>query len=163
MATGHEFGEPMQGASGIRSVRWRLLLAHDASAATCDPLAFVVESALGAVDITDASSVDDARVALFSVDFHVALVCLDLPPAPQGGIHLAQEVLALDVPVVLVTRSLRWIPQSAAALRDLPWVTPDAGEAEVGQAIVDAMARFSWVDRSARTSSLPDLPMALVR
>ena len=80
-----------------------------------------------------------------------------------GGVRLAQEVLALDVPVVLVTRSLRWIPQGAAALRELPWVAPDAGVAEVGQAIVDAMARFPSVDRSARTSSLPDLPMALVR
>lgn len=163
MATGHEFGEPMQGASGIRAVRWRLLLAHDASAATCDPLAFVVESALGAVDITDASSVDDARLALFSVDFHVALVCLDLPPAPSGGVRLAQEVLSLDVPVVLITRSLRWIPQSAAALRELPWVPPDAGVSDVGQAIVDALARFPSVERGARASSLPELPMALVR
>jgi hypothetical protein len=153
----------MQGASGIRAVRWRLLLAHDATAATCDPLAFVVESALGAVDITDASSVDDARVALFSVDFHVALVCLDLPPAPSGGVRLAQEVLSLDVPVVLVTRSLRWIPQSAAALRELPWVAPDASASDVGAAIADAMARFPSVDMGARTSSLPDLPMALVR
>lgn len=163
MATGHEFGEPMHRASGIRSVRWRLLLAHDASATTCDPLAFVVESALGAVDITDASSVDDARVALFSVDFHVALICLDLPPAPSGGVRLAQEVLSLDVPVVLITRSLRWIPQSASALRELPWVPPDAGVTDVGQAIVDAMARFAATERGARTSSLPDLPMALVR
>lgn len=163
MATGYEFGEPMQGASGIRSVRWRLLLAHDASATTCDSLALVVESALGAVDITDASSVDDARVALFSVDFHVALVCLDLPPAPVGGVRLAQEVLALDIPVVLITRSLRWIPQSAAALRDLPWAAPDAGEAEVGQAIVEAMTRFPSLDRGARTSSLPELPLSLAR
>ena len=163
MATGHEFGGPMQGASGIRSVRWRLLLAHDASASTCDPLAFVVESALGHVDITDASSVDDARVALFSVDFHVALVCLDLPPAPSGGVRLAQEVLALDVPVVLITRSLRWIPPSASALRELPWVPPDAGATDVGQAIVDAMARFPAVERGARTSSLPALPLALAR
>jgi hypothetical protein len=163
MATGYEFGEPMQGASGIRSVRWRLLLAHDASSTTCDSLALVVESALGSVDITDASSVDDARVALFSVDFHVALVCLDLPPAPVGGVRLAQEVLALDVPVVLITRSLRWIPQSAAALRELPWVAPDAGTTEVGQAIVEALARFPSVDMGARSSSIPALPMALVR
>jgi hypothetical protein len=139
------------------------LLAHDATATTCDPLAFVVESALGAVDITDASSVDDARVALFSVDFHVALVCLDLPPAPSGGVRLAQEVLALDVPVVLITRSLRWIPQSAAALRELPWVAPDAGVTDVGQAIVDAMARFPAIERGVRASSLPELPMALAR
>lgn len=163
MVTGYEFGQPMQGASGIRSVRWRLLLAHDASSSTCDPLALVIESALGAVDITDASSVDDARVALFSVDFHIALVCLDLSPAPVGGVRLAQEVLALDVPVVLVTRSLRWIPQSAVALRELPWVAPDAGQAEVGQAIVEAMARFPSVDLGARASSMPSLPMAWVR
>jgi hypothetical protein len=100
---------------------------------------------------------------LFSVDFHVALVCLDLPPAPSGGVRLAQEVLSLDVPVVLITRSLRWIPQSASALRELPWVPPDAGVTDVGQAIVDAMARFSAIDRGARTSSFPELPMALVR
>src|SRR4051794_12871114 len=93
MATGYEFGEPMEGASGIRTVRWRLLLAHDAGSAACDALARVVESALGPLDLTDASSIDDARVALYSVDFHVALVCLDLPPAPIGGARLAQEVL----------------------------------------------------------------------
>jgi len=148
----------MQGASGIRAVRWRLLLAHDASAATCDPLVQVIESALGAVDLTDASSIDDARVATHSVDFHVALICLDLPPAPVGGVRLAQELLALDVPVVLVTRSLRWIPQNAPGLRELPWIPPDAGTAEVGQAIVAAMGRFPRLDFGARASALPALP-----
>ena len=89
--------------------------------------------------------------------------CRALPPAPSGGVRLAQEVLALDIPVVLITRSLRWIPQSASALRELPWVPPDAGATDVGQAIVDAMARFPAGERGARSSSLPALPMALAR
>ncbi len=131
----------MEADSGIRRARrWRLLLAHDATAATCDPLAFAVEAALGNVDITDASSADDARAALQAGRFDVCLVCLDLQPAPLGGVRLAQEVLAEGLPVVLITRSLRWIPASAGALRELPWIPPDASAAEVSLAISDAIA-----------------------
>lgn len=131
----------MEADSGIRRARrWRLLLAHDATAATCDPLAFAVEAALGNVDITDASSADDARAALQSGHFDVCLVCLDLAPAPLGGVRLAQEVLAEGLPVVLITRSLRWIPASASALRAQPWIPPDAAAGEVAAAIGEAVA-----------------------
>jgi hypothetical protein len=69
------------------------------------------------------------------------MVCLDLPPAPLGGVRLAQEILGKHgLPVILVTRSLRWIPAWAVALRDLPWVTPDASPDEVARAVGDAMA-----------------------
>src|SRR5262249_33663948 len=105
-------------------------------------LALTVESALGSADVMDASSADDARAGLHSHRFHVCLVCLDLPPAPHGGVRLAQEILDLGLPVVLVTRSLRWIPKSAAALRDLPWVAPDASAAEVGKAISAALSAY---------------------
>jgi DNA-binding NarL/FixJ family response regulator len=142
MSQDHELGKPVEAASGVRTVRWRLLLAHDATASTCDPLAFAVEAALGNADVNDASSVDDARAALESSDFHVCLVCLDLPPVPHGGVRLAQEILALGIPVVLVTRSQRWIPPNASALRALPWIAPDASTAEIGQAITTAMATF---------------------
>jgi hypothetical protein len=125
-----------------------VLLAHDASAATCNSLIDAVEEALGNVDVSESSSVEDARVALrlgphdgATGRFHLAMVCLDLPPAPLGGVRLAQEVLGKhNLPVILVTRSLRWIPAWAVALRDLPWVTPDATPEEVARAVGEAMA-----------------------
>lgn len=158
MGTGHKFGEPVEPGSGMRLARrWRLLLAHDATAATCDPLIDAIEGALGNVDIYESSSVDDARDVLRSsvadmdapfndggrtagARFDLALVCLDLPPAPTGGARLAQEVRRQGLPVVLITRSLRWIPPTAASLRELPWVPPDASEADVARAVGEAMA-----------------------
>ncbi len=146
MGTGHEFGQPVvEESSGLRRIRrWRLLLAHDATASTCAPLIDAIAQALGNVDINESSSIDDARVALHTANdggpcFDVAMVCLDLPPAPLGGVRLAQEFVRAGLPVVLVTRSLRWIPPSAVALRDLPWVTPDATAAEVAYAVAEAL------------------------
>ncbi|MFO0761799.1 MAG: hypothetical protein U0359_35490 [Byssovorax sp.] len=131
----------MTADSGVRPARrWRILLAHDATASTCDSLAFAVEAALGNVDITDASSADDARVALRTGTFDVCMVCLDLPPAPLGGARLAKEVLDQGHPLVLITRSLRWIPASANILREQPWIPPDAPVGDVVAAIGDAIA-----------------------
>ncbi len=68
---------------GPRSVRgFRILLAHDARAATCDALARAIEGALTNVEIVDASSIDDALLASATGQFDACLVCLDLPPAP---------------------------------------------------------------------------------
>jgi len=147
----------MEVISEIRPLRrWRVPLAHDASTPTCDALAETVEGLLGAIDLSDASSLDDARVALSSVSFHICLACLDLPPAPTAGARLAQEALDHDVPVVLVTRSLRWIPPSAADLRDLPWVSPDAGAPEVAKALGLALETLEdHVQRGRRRVSMP--------
>ncbi len=157
MGTGHELGQPVKDGSGLRRARRRVLLAHDASAATCNPLLDALEGAFGGVDIVESSSVQDAhdalRTSLLDPDapllgprFDVCLVCLDLPPAPLGGVRVAQDALRAGLPVVLVTRSLRWIPPSAAALRDLPWVTPDATSAEVARAVGEAMASFAAIE-----------------
>jgi hypothetical protein len=156
MGTGHEFGPAVEDGSGLRLVRrWRLLLAHDATASTCDPLIDAIEGALGNVEVHESSSIDDARVALESTRFDLALVCLDLPPAPQGGARLALEALYAGLPLVLVTRSLRWVPASAAALRDVPWVTPDADVAEVSRAVGEAMAtRASLPPPTSRRAQL---------
>jgi hypothetical protein len=154
MGTGHKLGEPVVPGSGTRLARrWRLLLAHDATASTCNTLIDAIEGALGHVDIYESPSVDDARDSLRSslVDpdfvtspdaprFHLAMVCLDLPPAPAGGVRLAQELHQKGLPVVLITRSLRWIPASAAAVRALPWIPPDATVSEVTRAVGEAMA-----------------------
>jgi hypothetical protein len=96
--------------------------------------------ALGNADVVDASSIDDARATLQASRFDVCLVCLDLPPAPLGGARLAMEVLAAGTPVVLVTRSQRWIPAEAASLRDAPWISPQAGAPEIAQAVGEAVA-----------------------
>lgn len=132
-----------------------MLLAHDASAATCNSLIDAVEAALGNVDVSESSSVEDARLSLRldggRQQVHLAMVCLDLPPAPLGGVRLAQEILGKHrIPVILVTRSLRWIPSWAVALRDLPWVTPDATPEEVERAVSEAMA-----SREPRSRPLP--------
>lgn len=149
MGRGHKLGQPVEDRSGLRKARrWRLLLAHDATASTCDPLLDAIEGALGEVDVSESSSIDDARLAIRgSADddprgarFHLALVCLDLPPAPLGGVRLAKELVDRGLPVVLITRSLRWIPPTAAALRDLPWIPPDADAAAVSRAVAEAMA-----------------------
>ena len=157
MRTGSKLGEPVEPGSGMRKARrWRILLAHDASASTCNALIDSIEGALGRVDVYESSSVDDARDSLrTSLDdaeapwptdgprFHVAMVCLDLPPAPAGGVRLAQELSRRGLPVILITRSLRWIPPSAAALRELPWIPPDATAEEVVRAVGLAMAAGS--------------------
>lgn len=149
----------MEPGSGMRRARrWRVLLAHDATASTCNALLDAIEGALGNVDVYESSSVDDARDALRSslVDFpdpdapwpgsldgprfDLCMVCLDLPPAPLGGVRLSGELMRAGLPVVLVTRSLRWIPPSAAALRELPWVPPDADALDVARAVGEAMA-----------------------
>jgi hypothetical protein len=171
----------MELVSGIRPARrWRILLAHDASASTCDAMAAAIEGALKSVDLSDASSVDDARVALQGGVFHVCMVCLDLPPAPLAGVRLAQEVLAEGVPVVLITRSLRWIPPNAAELCNLPWVSPDARPAEVAKAISLAistrtgaegdfgedigglspsLASPAWIEGESRAVHVRELPL----
>ena len=74
--------------------------------------------------------------------FDLVMVCLDLPPAPHGGVRLAQEILRQGLPVVLITRSLRWIPPGATTLHELPWLTPDADVIEVARAVGDAVAAF---------------------
>jgi hypothetical protein len=129
---------------GTRPRGWRILVAHDAHATTCDGLLLAVERAFsgttGNIDVTDASSADDARAVLQYAAVDACLVCLDLPPAPLGGVRFAQEVLELGIPVVLVTRSLRWIPASATDVRDLPWIAPDATDAQVHAAITGAAA-----------------------
>jgi hypothetical protein len=149
--------------------RWRLLLAHDATASTCDLLIDAIEGALGNVDISESSSIDDARVAvrasghfgdggLWENRFDVAMVCLDLPPAPLGGVRLAQELVDQGLPVILITRSLRWIPPSAATLRDLPWVPPDAAVADVSRAVGEAMAARYPASSGPRLVRPSDLP-----
>jgi hypothetical protein len=143
MASGDRLGEPVKDAtgSGLRVVRrWKVLLAHVASASTCDLLLDAIEGALGNVDVTESSSVDDARLATRRVPHDIVMVCLDLPPAPMGGVRLAEELVARGVPVVLVTRSLRWIPPSALALREVPWIPPDADVTDVSRAVHAAIA-----------------------
>ena len=131
----------MKHGSGARAgQRWRVLLAHDTNTSACDHLIGTIKGALGDVEVCESASVDDARLGLDSGRFDFSMICLDLPPAPHGGIRLAQELLGKDPPLILVTRSLWWIPPSAAALRDLPWVAPDAAVAQVSRAVDEAMA-----------------------
>lgn len=130
----------------------RVLLAHDTQSRTCDGLRIAIESAMPGVEVVDAASVEDARLLLPSLAPDAALVCLDLPPAPLGGIRIARHVLRDGHPLVLVTRSLRWLPPHVTELRRVPWVTPEATVDEVAQAIEAA--------RAATTTSVSGAPPA---
>ena len=135
--------------------RWRILLAHDATASSCDILMDAIEGALGEVDVSESSSVADARVARDTARFDLALVCLNLPPAPRGGVRLAQELLSRGPPLILVTRSLSWIPQPASALRDLPWIPPDAAVAQVSRAVGEAMVALRQMSGGSPRTVIP--------
>jgi DNA-binding NarL/FixJ family response regulator len=141
MASGHELGDLVDARASLLPRRsWRFLLAHDATAPTCKPLMQSVERALGKVDIVASASVEHALAELRDSTFDACFVCLDLPPVPAGGARLAQKMVRDRFPVVLVTRSLRWLPQSAANLREVPWVPPDAPPNEVAKAVRAALA-----------------------
>ncbi len=140
--------------SGVRPVkRWRLLLAHDVNAGTCDPLINAIPGALGSFELSESSSVDDADLALDTGRYDVGLVCLDLPPAPTGGARLAQRMVSMGLPVILVTRSLRWIPASAKALHDLPWLPPHAGSEDLLRAVGEAKRAANAKGNKAPSSS----------
>lgn len=141
----------MSNQSGVHAVRrQRVLLAHDVNASTCNFLIDVIEAALG--HITESSSVDDAREALHTAPFDLAMVCLDLPPAPLGGARLARELVDEGLPVILVTRSMRWIPRDATALLELPWITPDAPVDEMLRVFDDATAPHRRIVRAPAPS-----------
>jgi hypothetical protein len=123
--------------SGVRRVkRWRLMLAHDPLASTCAGLLGSLDLAFPELELVDATSVEDARASLGAdAEFDAVLVCLDLPPAPMGAVRLARAALLDGHPVVLVTRSQRWLPVDADELRARPWVAPDATPEELLRAV----------------------------
>ena len=138
----------MKHGAGARTARrWRVLLAHDTNASACDHLIGTLNAALGSVEVCESSSVDDALLALDFGRFDLSMICLDLPPAPRGGVRLAQQLIGADLPLILVTRSLWWIPSSAAALRALPWIAPDAAVTQVSRAVAEAMATPHQIHR----------------
>ena len=122
--------------------RWRVLLAHDGRLGTCDRLLEVIAETMEDVQILDAPSVDAARDILRRTPVDVCFVCLDLPPAPSGGIRFAQELVRAGCPQILVTRSLRWLPRTAAELKVLPWVTPEADAIDVVSAVDKAIGEL---------------------
>jgi hypothetical protein len=127
-------------AANNAETRWRVLLAHDGALGTCDHLLQVLADALGDVQVLDAPSADAARDVLRRTPVDICFVCLDLPPAPLGGIKLAQDLVRVGCPLILVTRSLRWLPRTAAELKVLPWVTPEADATDLVRAIDHAVA-----------------------
>lgn len=136
--------------------RWRVLIAHDGALPTCDGVIAAVASALSDVQVLDAPSAESARSMLRRTAVDVAFVCLDLQPSPLGGIKLAQELVRVGLPVVLVTRSLRWLPKSAAELRVLPWVAPEATETDVVRAVDEAVGQLDTTGQITLDSSEED-------
>ena len=133
--------------------RWRVLVAHDGSLPTCDGLIAAVAGALDDAQVLDAPSAESARSMLRRTAVDVCFVCLDLPPSPLGGIKLAQELVRVGLPVVLITRSLRWLPKSAAELRVLPWVAPEAPATDVVRAIDEAVGQLDTTGQITFDSS----------
>jgi hypothetical protein len=137
-----QIGMPL--AANDSAARWRVLLAHDGALPTCDALALAIAHAMDDVQILDAPSAESARATLRRIAVDVCFVCLDLPPSPLGGIKLAQELVRAGCPIVLVTRSLRWLPRSAAELKILPWVAPEATVDDVVRAVDAAVGAFDF-------------------
>ena len=164
MAPPREFRRPMARTNGRR----RVLLAHDLGAPTCDSLLSAIDDAFNDVEVVEVASAPDAQGALERSRFDACFVCLDLPPAPLAGVRLAQAALRSSAregssgrqrrapSIVLVTRSLRWLPPSAAELRSLPWVAPDASAEEIAKAVDEATRRVP----SAPTSGWDTRPSA---
>jgi hypothetical protein len=134
--------EPL--AANDASSRWKVLLAHDGSLPTCDALADSIAAAMDGVQLVDAPSAEAARSILRRTPFDVCFVCLDLPPSPSGGIKLAQELVRVGCPIILVTRSLRWLPRTAAELKTIPWLPPEAGADDVTTAMNLALAEIDF-------------------
>ena len=121
------------------------LMVADSGSASCDLL---VEELRLHHAVTRASSIQDAVELLRTMPFHVALVSLDLHPAPQGGVKLADFALSTGVPVALLTRSLRWIPASSPHLHLLSWAAPESTAAEVEGALHEALSRGTNLGRA---------------
>jgi hypothetical protein len=133
--------------------RWKVLLAHNGALPTCDGLFAAITEAMDDVQIVDAPSAEAARSILRRTPFDVCLVCLDLPPSPSGGIRLAQDLVRAGCPLILVTRSLRWLPRSAAELKVLPWIAPEADPAEVARTPSTRPSRSSTSTTRSRSIS----------
>ncbi len=133
--------------------RWKILLAHDGALPTCNLLMGALASAMPDAQVLDATSAEAARAHLRRTAVDVCFVCLDLPPSPNGGIRLAQELVRVGLPVVLITRSLRWLPRSAAELRVLPWVAPETTAVDVVRAIDEAVGQLDTTGQITFDSS----------
>lgn len=139
MARGHEFDDSMQPTrSGRRVVGPRRVLLAHADGSACDMLISHIDGIFGEVALLEVNSVEAGRAALHAEPLAVCFVCLDILPAPRGAVRLAQEALRVGVPLVLVARSLRWLPHDADELRKIPWVRPEATAAELTQVILQA-------------------------
>ena len=141
--------------------RWKVLLAHNGALPTCDGLFAAITEAMDDVQIVDAPSAEAARSILRRTPFDVCLVCLDLPPSPSGGIRLAQDLVRAGCPLILVTRSLRWLPRSAAELKVLPWISPEATPSEVARAIDEAIEELDFDNQVTLDSSEEDDDLAI--
>jgi len=109
----------------------RILVARDPRLSTCDALVQGLEPLIEDVELVEAYSVEAARSWAKGGPFDLCLVCLDLPPAPRGAARLAKELCRRDQRVVLITRSLRWLPAEDLELRALPWIVPEADPTSV--------------------------------
>ncbi|MFO0616537.1 MAG: hypothetical protein U0414_28350 [Polyangiaceae bacterium] len=132
-----------------------VLVVHDARSRACDALLSrlavamhrdpsdfrVVMSAQAAAESLRASARGESEVRL-------ALVCLDLQPAPRAGSRIAEFAAAQGIPVVLVTRSTRWLPEGSP-LTALPWIPPDASIVDILDAISRAIELASAPESDA--------------
>lgn len=142
MAQDREFESAMQPArSGRRLVGSRRVLLAHSGASACDMLLGSIDRVLGEVDLTEATSMEAGRLAVRQGKEAICFVCLDLPPRPHGAVSLALDIRRAGLPLILVARSLRWLPADATLLHEVPWVSPDAGDDDVSEALLRASQR----------------------
>jgi len=130
-----------------------VLFAHDATQTTCagliEHLHRFTQGSIRPVSIVGSaqSAAEQLRlVERAGAAIDLAVLCLDLPPAPNACIRLATYSLQVGVPVVLVTRSMHWLMHHPR-LSGLPWLRPDATRAQVEQTLGAAIATFAPLHR----------------
>ena len=100
------------------------------------------------VEVSDTTARYDRGVKLIGATAHYVTTDLDEGPIIEQDVARVthamgpEELVRVGLPVVLVTRSLRWLPRSAAELKVLPWVAPESGASDVVRAIDEAVGQL---------------------
>lgn len=120
-----------------------VVLAHDTRSRACDMVvdrvaAHLVGTGSRPCHVEEAGSLEAAWVALDrarkmrALEEVLVLPCLDLPPAPRGGVTVAGWARSLRLPAIMITHGRRWLPADASTA-PIEILSPMADAAEVAR------------------------------